>query len=81
MNIVVLNGSPKGDLSVTLQYARYASKKFPGHAFEYFSIGQNIRRLERDEKAFAEIIDAVAKADAVWWSFPLYFLLDRKSVV
>lgn len=75
MNIVVLNGSPKGDLSVTLQYARYASKKFPGHAFEYFSIGQNIRRLERDEKAFAEIIDAVAKADAVWWSFPLYFLL------
>ncbi len=75
MNIVVLNGSPKGDLSVTLQYARYAAKKNQGHTFTYFSIAQNIRRLEKDEKAFAEIIEAVRKADAVWWSFPLYFLL------
>ena len=29
MNTVVLNGSPKGELGVTLQYVRFAAKKFP----------------------------------------------------
>jgi multimeric flavodoxin WrbA len=75
MNIVVLNGSPKGDQSVTLQYVRYAARKYPDHSFVIFPVAQTIRKLERDEKAFGEILDAVEKADAVLWSFPLYFLL------
>ena len=29
MKIVVLNGSPKGDISVTMQYVAYLKKKFP----------------------------------------------------
>ncbi len=75
MNIIVLNGSPKGDLSVTLQYVRYAAKKNPQHSFQYFPVAQNIRKLEKDEAAFNEIMDAIKKADAVLWAFPLYFLL------
>lgn len=75
MNIVVLNGSPKGDLSVTLQYVRYAAKKMPQHSFQIFPVAQTIRKLEKDEKAFGDLMDAVKKADAVLWSFPLYFLL------
>ncbi len=75
MNIVILNGSPKGDLSVTLQYVRYAARKFPEHSFQFFSIAQNIRKLEKDETAFLEVMAAVKGADAVIWAFPLYFLL------
>jgi len=75
MNITVLNGSPKGEQSVTLQYVRFAAKKSPDHTFEILHIAQNIRKLEKDEKAFADVLDAVEKADAVLWSFPLYFLL------
>jgi len=75
MNIVVLNGSPKGDLSITLQYIRYAAKKYPNSSFQYFPVAQNIKKLEKNEAAFREITDAVKKADAVIWSFPLYFLL------
>ena len=75
MNVVVLNGSPKGELSVTLQYVRFAAKKFPQHSFRFFSIAQNIRKLEKDEAAFREVIDAVQGADAVLWAFPLYFML------
>lgn len=75
MNIVILNGSPKGDLSVTLQYVRYAVRKFPEHSFQFFSIAQNIRKLEKDEAAFLEVMAAVKGADAVLWAFPLYFLL------
>ena len=75
MNIVVLNGSPKGDLSITLQYIRYAAKKYPNSSFQYFPVAQNIKKLEKNEAAFQEVATAVKKADAVIWSFPLYFLL------
>ncbi|PKN19078.1 MAG: hypothetical protein CVU71_09875 [Deltaproteobacteria bacterium HGW-Deltaproteobacteria-6] len=75
MKIVVLNGSPKGELSVTLQYVRFAARKFPDHAFEIFHVAQTIGKLEKDEKALGDILEAVKKADAVLWSFPLYFLL------
>ena len=75
MNIVVLNGSPKGELSVTLQYVRYVARKYPEHSFRFFPVAQNIRKLEKDEAAFSEVIDAVNGADAVLWAFPLYFLL------
>ena len=75
MNIVVLNGSPKGDLSVTLQYVRFAAKKLSDHSFQIFHVAQTIRKLEKDEKAFGDVMDAVKKADAVWWSFPLYYLI------
>ena len=30
MKITILNGSPKGDLSATLQYVNYIHKKIPG---------------------------------------------------
>jgi len=29
MKIIVLNGNPKGDTSVTMQYIAYIRKKFP----------------------------------------------------
>ena len=75
MEIVVLNGSPKGELGVTLQYLRFAERKFPGHRFRYLHVAQGIHRLERDEGAFAAVMDAVGKADGVVWAFPLYYML------
>jgi len=33
MKICVLNGSPKGRDSVTLQYVRFLELAFPGHTF------------------------------------------------
>ena len=59
MKIVVLNGSPKGKLSITLQYAYFIEKKFPQHEMKVFHVSQHIRKLERDETAFQEIINEV----------------------
>jgi len=75
MKIAVLSGSPKGDLSVTLQYVHFIQKKFPQHEWKVFNIGAQIKKIEKDEEAFQEIIDEVRSSDGVLWAFPLYYLL------
>ena len=75
MKIAVLNGSPKGEISVTVQYIRYLQKKFPEHEFKLFHIAHDILKLEKKGEAFQQIIDEVKSADGVMWAFPLYTLL------
>jgi len=75
MKIIVLNGSPKGSISVTVQYVLFIQKKFPQHELKIINISQEIRKIEKDEKAFQGIIDDVGSSDGVLWAFPLYFQL------
>ncbi|MFO0754031.1 MAG: NAD(P)H-dependent oxidoreductase [Thermodesulfovibrionales bacterium] len=75
MRIVVLNGSPKGSRSVTLQYVHFIEKNFPQHAFRIFNVAQQIKGIERDEALFREITGEVREADGVLWAFPLYVFL------
>ena len=75
MRFVVLNGSPKGDMSVTMQYVRFLQKKVPAHEFPIHNISQRISKLEEDEKAFQEVLRSIESADGILWAFPLYFFL------
>jgi multimeric flavodoxin WrbA len=75
MKIAVLNGSPKGETSVTMQYVRYIQKVFPQHDLQIINISQRISKIERDEGAFQDIIDRVRASDGVLWAFPLYVLM------
>lgn len=75
MKIAVLNGSPKGDVSVTMQYVNYLQKEFTHHDFVIHNTAQRIRKLEKDGKAFQEVMDDVKSADIVLWAFPLYYCL------
>ncbi len=69
MNVLVLNGSPKGENSITLQTSLYLQKLFPQHNFEVLHVGQRIKLLERD---FQPAIDALQKADLLLFSYPVY---------
>ncbi len=75
MKIVVLNGSPKGDVSVTRQYVLYLEKAFPQHRFVVLHVAQQSKKLERDAASFDAVIEEVRLADGVIWAFPLYILL------
>jgi len=75
MKIAVLNGSPKGRISVTMQYVHFLELKFPDTEFQLFDVAQKIKKLEEDEGAFQETIRDISAADAVLWAFPLYFFL------
>ena len=48
MNIVVLNGSPKGAYSITLHTVLYLQQIYPNHTFEILHVGQQIKALEKD---------------------------------
>ncbi len=75
MKIIVLNGSPKGDLSVTMQYVKFIQKKYPQHEMKILNISSQIKKLEDDEKAFSAVIDDIRSSDGVIWGVPLYVCL------
>ena len=69
MNILVLNGSPKGEYSITLQTIRYLEKLHPEHTFDVLHVGRQIKSLEKD---FSKAIEEVKKADLIVFSYPVY---------
>ncbi len=69
MNILVLNGSPKGDYSITLQTTHYLELLYPEHSFEILNVGQKIKALEKDMSSAVEMIK---KADLLIFSYPVY---------
>jgi multimeric flavodoxin WrbA len=75
MKIVVLNGSPKGPVSVTMQYVDYIARKFPEHEIKIFHVAQRIHVLEKSPERFMEIVEEVRSAELILWGFPLYILL------
>ncbi len=70
MKIVVLNGSPKGMVSVTMQYILWLRKILPTHEFTILDVCHDLRRLEDDERAFGEVLREIEAADGVLWAFP-----------
>lgn len=75
MKIAVLNGSPKGDLSVTMQYVKFISKKYPDHEFVIIPVGNRIKQIEKDASIFDEIINRVKESDCVIFATPVYVAL------
>ncbi|MFC1935398.1 NAD(P)H-dependent oxidoreductase [Chloroflexota bacterium] len=74
MKIVVLNGSPKGQFSITLQYVHFIQKRFPQHEMKVIHVSQIVKRLERNDAAFQEVINEVNLSDGVLWAFGLFVL-------
>ena len=72
MKIAVINGSPKGKYSVTLQTTRYLGIIYPEHEFKVLDAGQRIKALERD---FTEARELLMECDAVIFSYPVYTFL------
>ena len=72
MKILVLNGSPKGDYSITLQTSIYLSKLHPEHEFQYLNVGQRIKAIERD---FSEAERMINESDLLIFSYPVYTFL------
>ena len=69
MKILVINGSPKGKYSITLQTFRYLEKLHPEHKFSVLDAGQKIKAFEKD---FSAAKEAIENAELIIFSYPVY---------
>ena len=69
MNILVLNGSPKGKHSITLQTVHFLQRKYPEHSFEILNVGLRVKLLEKD---FSQAEERLNWADVLLFSYPVY---------
>lgn len=69
MNILVLNASPKGKNSTTLQTALYLEALFKEHKFTVLNVGQKIKVYEKD---FQPVREALINADIILFTYPVY---------
>ena len=72
MKILILNGSPKGEYSITLQTLRYVEALYPEHSFTRLDVGQRIKSLEKD---FTPARQAIEDAELLIFSYPVYTFL------
>ena len=72
MKILVLNGSPKGNYSITLHTVLYLQQIFPKHTFDILHVGQQIKALEKN---FSAAEEKIKDADLLLFSYPVYTFL------
>lgn len=69
MNILVLNASPKGTNSITIQTALYLQALHPEHEFTFIPVGQRIKSYEKD---FSPLREELEKTELILFSYPVY---------
>ena len=72
MKVLVLNGSPSGKASVTLQTVEYLKALNPEHEYVVLHVGQQVKRFEKD---FSEARDALERAELIVFCYPVYTFL------
>ena len=72
MNILILNGSPAGNDSITLQTMLYIRKFYPDHTYEQLNVGRQIKSIEKDFSFAKELLE---KADLLVFCYPVYTFL------
>ena len=77
MRILIVNGSPKGEYSITLQTVLYLQSKFPEHEYTTLHAGQKIKALEKD---FTPAAEALASADLILFAYPVYTFIATSQL-
>lgn len=78
MKILVINGSPKGEDSITYQTARYLHTKFSDDQISAIHAASNIDQFEKD---FEPVIKAMEDADLVLFCYPVYSMLAPSQMI
>lgn len=83
MRILIINGSPKGKYSITLQTCNYLKKLHPQHEWDTLFAGQQIRSIEKeltewmagDKQTLCPTLQRIQAADLLLFSYPVYTCL------
>ena len=72
MNVLIINGSPSGEESITLCTMRYIKKLFPDHRYKVLHVGRQIRKMEQEPELWQKPLKA---ADLIVFCYPVYTFL------
>ena len=72
MKILIINGSPAGDDSITLQTMLYIRRHFPEHEYSQLNAGRQIKSLEKD---FSAAEARLKEAELLVFCYPVYTFL------
>lgn len=77
MKVCILNDSPKGKYSVTLQTLLYIEKKFKDCNFTILDVGQKIKAYEKD---MSKAVEEIKKDDLIVFSYPVYTFIATSQL-
>ncbi len=69
MKILVINGSPKGKYSTTLQTILFLQKIYCKHEFKFLHVGKMIKKYEKD---FTKAKQELENAELIIFAYPVY---------
>ena len=73
--VVIVNASPKGEYSLTLQYARYLVTREPNIDWSIIHVGEQLTDMEYDKAWFDGSLALLEQCKAVIWATPVYTML------
>lgn len=71
MKVVVINGSPKGKMSITYHHVLFIEKHFKDCDFDFIHIGLLYKKLNQ-ESYIESVIKSIKDADCVMFIYPVY---------
>lgn len=77
LKVLILNGSPKGENSITYQTCLYIENLYSSHTYVVEHIGKNIRKYEKD---MSDVINKLEKADLIIFAYPVYTFIAPYQV-
>ena len=75
INVVVVNGSPKGELSLTLQHSLYMLGQQEYITYKILQAGEVLSLIDFDRSWLESAMTEVESADAIIWNTPVYTML------
>ena len=73
--VVIVNASPKGEYSLTLQYARYLVTREPNIDWSIIHVGEQLTDMEYEKAWFDGSLALLEQCKAVIWATPVYTML------
>ena len=75
IKILVVNGSPKGDHSLTLQHSLYMLGQEKDVEYKVLQAGEDLSKIDFEESWLEAAIGDIEWSDAIIWNTPVYTML------